>query len=312
MNPKHLFALSPDCRAQYQSQPDHFPGYIREKSIEYEHPPYIEKTTLRFWYNTQPDGYETHWHDAQEIIIPLEESYCVTAQDVVYHLAPGDILLIPPGCLHSIEESDAGSRFIFLLGLDFFCQLENFIQIRALLSQPVLISADSCPEIYEREISLIMEIAAHYWSDNPAKQLSIYARMMDFYACYAGYHWKCAQPLPASQSIPRSEDLPQKLNHLLAYLGQHYAENISLDEAAGMAGLSRYYFTRIFKQHTSQTYYDYLSFLRIQAAEELLKDRSRSIADISAACGYASISSFNRVFRKLKGVSPSEYRKYMH
>lgn len=312
MNPKRLYTLSPECCERYKTQPDHFPGYAREKAIEYEHPPYIEKTTLRFWYNTQPDGYDTHWHDAQEIIIPLEEGYCVTVQDVIYSLEPGDILLVPPGCLHSLKGADTGSRFIFLLALNFFCQLEGFTKIRALLSQPVLITADNCPEIYGREISLIMEIASHYWSDNPVKQLYIYARMMDFYACYAEHHWKSAHLLPVPKSIPQAEELPQKINHLLGYLEQHYAEDISLDKAAQMAGLSRYYFTKVFKQHTNQTYYDYLSFLRIQAAEELLKDKSFAISDISAACGYTSISSFNRVFRKLKGTSPSEYRKYMH
>lgn len=310
MNPKHLFSLSPDRRERYQAQPDDFPGYIRETSIEYEQPPFIEKTALRFWYNTQPDVYDSHWHDAQEIIIPLEEGYCVTAQDIVYHLEPGDILLVPPGCLHSIKSPDTGSRFIFLLGLDFFCQLESFVQIRALLLHPVLINADNCPEIYEREISLIMEVAAHYWSKNPVKQLYIYARMLDFYACYAGQHWKNAHS-PASKSISKSDDLLQKLNRLLGYLELHYAENISLDKAAQITGLSRYYFTKIFKQHTGQTYYDYLSLLRIQAAEQMLKDKSLAIADISAACGYTSISSFNRIFRKLKGASPSEYRKYL-
>ena len=311
MNPKHLFTLNANCRRQYQTQPDQF-SYIREKAIEYERPPYLEKAALRFWYNTQPEGYETHWHDAQEIIVPLEEGYCVTVQDVVYSLEPGDILLIPPGCLHSIKGSNTGSRFIFLLEMDFFCRLESFAQVRALLSHPVLITADTYPEIYEREISLIMEIAAHYWSDNPVKQMYIYARMLELYACYAEHHWKNPHSLSTQSDAPQSEKLLQKLNSLMAYLEQHYAEAISLDHAAEMVGLSKYYFTKIFKRHTGQTYYDYLSFLRVQAAENLLRDNLLPIADIAAACGYASISSFNRVFRKLKGCRPSEYRKYMH
>ncbi len=311
MNPKHLFALNASCRKQYQVQPDLF-GYTRERTIEYERPPYIENTTLRFWYNVQPEGYDTHWHDAQEIIVPLEDGYCVTIQDAVYHLEPGDILLIPPGCLHTLHGSETGSRFIFLLGMDFFCQPECFAQIRALLSRPVLISSDTCPEIYEREISFIMEIAAHYWSDNPVRQVYIYARMLELYACYAEHHWKNTHPASAQDDMPPSKKLLPKLNNLLGYLEQHYAEDISLDQAAEMTGLSKYYFTKVFKQHTSQTYYDYLSFLRIQAAEGLLGDKSLSIADIAVSCGYASISSFNRIFRRLKGTSPSEYRKYMH
>ena len=89
---------------------------------------------------------------------------------------------------------------------------------------------------------------------------------------------------------------------------QHFNEDISLEDAARKAGLSKFYFSRIFKQYTGQTFYDYLSFLRIQAAETLLKDTSTPVSAIALACGYANISSFNRNFRKFQKCTPSQYR----
>ena len=309
MNPKHLYALTEKQKQDYQIQPDEFPGFAANStSEEYEFPPYMAQPTLRFWYNTQTSAFSTHWHDAQEIIIPLEEELTATVQNVTFRLKPGDILLIPPGELHSIEAPPCGSRFIFLLELTLFCQFGSFLRTQALLSKPVLITADACPEIYETEISLIMETAGHYWSDSPSKLLFIYACLMKFYAHYTDYCTGRQHTVSGHADHIKGNSASDTVSRLLEYLQRHYAENITLEEISKKADLSKFYFTRIFKQHTGQTFYDYLSFLRIQSAESLLKDTSVPVSDIAAACGYASSSSFGRAFRKYRNCSPLEYR----
>ncbi len=309
MNPKHLFTLTESQKRDYQIQPDEFPGLTWNNTVEeYELPPYMAQTTLRFWYNVQNGGFSTHWHNAQEIIIPLEENFSVTVQNVPFLLKPGDILLIPPGELHSIEAPSSGSRFVFLLELNLFCQFGNFLRTQALLSKPVLITADTCPEIYETEISLIMETAAHYWSDSPSKLLFIYACLMKFYAHYTDYRTGKQATVVKQTNRPKGKSPSENISRLLEYLQSHYAESITLEEISKKAGLSKFYFTKIFKQHTGQTFYEYISFLRIQAAEALLKDTTVSVSDIAASCGYANVSSFSRVFRKYRECSPLEYR----
>lgn len=150
MNPQNLFTLTARQKNDYLKQPDMVTGNGREKiREEYEIPSFYPHFSLRFWYNTQTSSYSTHWHNAQEIIIPLEGDYIAAVQGDSYHLNPGDILLIPPGSLHSMAAPGNGSRFIFLLDLDIFCQLTDFIHTQSLLSKAVLLSAGSCPEIYE-------------------------------------------------------------------------------------------------------------------------------------------------------------------
>ena len=311
MNPRKLFSLTTRQQELYQNQPDGFLSYDWEAATEeYELPPFLSKTSMRFWYNTQNIGFSTHWHDAQEIIVPLEADYAVTAQENAYQLKPGDILIIPPGILHSITAPSCGSRFIFLFEMNLFSQLSDFIRTQSLLSKPVLITADTCPEIYEKEIDLIMQAASHYWGDSPSKQLLIYACLMNFYACYTDFYTNRNSSMSkASGNIP-PKDYSRKLTLLLEYLQRHYAESISLEDAAKKTGLSRFYFSRVFKEYTGQTFYDYLSFLRIQAAESLLKDTTVPMSDIATACGYSNISSFNRNFRKFQKCTPSEYRNF--
>lgn len=309
MNPRRLFTLTAKEQDLYQIQPDNYPKYDwAEANEEYEIPPFIPQTFMRFWYNTENTSYSTHWHDAQEIIVPLEEGYTAIVQDATFRLEPGDILLIPPGSLHSLEAPDSGSRFVFLLELNVMCQLTDFFRTQALLAKPVCITSDTCPEIYEKEIGLIMQAASHYWGTAPSRQLRIYSCLMDFYACYTDF---CIEPGRFSSANPitlPSGDSSRKISLLLNYLQQHYTENISLEDAAAKAGLSKFYFSRIFKQHTGQTFYDYLSFLRIQSAEQLLKNTETPISQIASACGYATLSSFNRSFQKFRKCTPSEYR----
>lgn len=312
MNPQKLFALTAKEQAVYQIQPDEFPGYDwAAYTEEYEVPPLIAQTSMRFWYNTQKGAFTSHWHDAQEIIVPLEETYTVTVQDKTFRLEPGDILLIPPGSIHSIEASDRGSRFIFLLELNPFCRLTDFSRTQALLSKPVCITADTYPEIYEQEIKLIMQAARYYWGNKASRQLWVCSCLMAFYAHYTDFCIHAARPDSASES--RSPDnCSQKISALLGYLQRHYADSISLEDAAIKTGLSKFYFSRVFKQHTGQTFYDYLCFLRVRAAVDMLKNTSTSVAEIAADCGFATLSSFNRTFRKYQKCTPTECRKLYH
>ncbi len=310
MNPSRLFTLTPAQKELFRIQPDRYePGMRQMVTEEFELPSFVDKTCLRLWYNTQMDGYAKHWHDALEIVIPLENEYAVSLQEEEYRLEPGDILLIPPGELHTLQPPPPGSRFIFLLDLDLFCQMKSFLQTRSLLTKPVLLSAGTFPEIYERVITLFMEIASLYWGDSPSRQLSIYARMLDFFACFTDFHISGGPT--ASPGVFRSADsLSKKLNHFLEYLQVHYAEELPLEEAAERIGVSKYYFTRIFRRHTGQTFNDYLTSLRVRAAEDLLKNGGVSVSEICARCGYTSMSSFNRNFRRLKGCSPTEFRQF--
>jgi hypothetical protein len=84
---------------------------------------YLNDSTLRIWYNDQDEDYETHWHNAIEIIMPVEEWYEVTISEEKFHITPGEILIIPSSSLHSLHAPSKGARFIFLFDLHFLEKL---------------------------------------------------------------------------------------------------------------------------------------------------------------------------------------------
>ena len=89
----------------------------------------------------------------------------------------------------------------------------------------------------------------------------------------------------------------------------HYHENITLEIIADKANLSKSYFTKLFKDNAGMTFNNYLTLFRLQKARELLIASEENIADIVYQCGFNSVKTFNRVFNKHMGYSPSQYRK---
>ena len=89
----------------------------------------------------------------------------------------------------------------------------------------------------------------------------------------------------------------------------HYAEPFSADTLAKIAGMSRYHFFRVFKVHTGKTPYEYLKDIRLEKAEEMLKENSElSITEICLKAGFSTHSHFTSLFYKKTGITPREYR----
>lgn len=101
----------------------------------------------------------------------------------------------------------------------------------------------------------------------------------------------------------------ERIMPALEYIDENYARDISLEEISGVMNINPYYFCRLFKSATGSSFCEYLNFVRISKSEKMFKDKEKSIMDISLDVGFSSISYFNRVFRKVKGCTPSAYKK---
>jgi two-component system response regulator YesN len=94
----------------------------------------------------------------------------------------------------------------------------------------------------------------------------------------------------------------------IEYIKSNYNKDITLDEVASFVCSSSYYFSKIFKEFTGKNYVDYITELRIQKAKEMLLRGNLSIKEICFEVGYNDPNYFSRVFKKIEGVSPTEFK----
>lgn len=307
MNPEVFYRLTEAQHRLYQRQPDSFEGDSSRDEQQREAFHFPQHAPLRFWYNTQTAGYSLHCHGALELILPVAQDYSVTVGEAAYRLQPGDIFLIPPGMLHACSEAESGARFIFVFDTSVLNTLPGYAYLMSLLAHPVLINYELRGEIYEELIAYVMRMADCYWRQEPLWELELCAAMTFFFVCLGRFHMNRAT---LSELPEKKREITAHLNRVFDYVKEHFRENITLEQAADAAGYSKYYFARIFKTGTGQSFTEYLRGLRIAEAKRLLLDENFSVTDAAFQAGFNSLPTFHRTFLQAVGCSPSEYRSY--
>lgn len=113
----------------------------------------------------------------------------------------------------------------------------------------------------------------------------------------------------SSSRSASSETSPNMIEDVITYITNHICSPLSLDELSARAGLSPFYFTRVFKKETGYTPHEYIILSRINIAKFYLKSSTYSIKEICFNSGFSSESSFCSTFRKVCKMTPSEYRE---
>lgn len=93
------------------------------------------------------------------------------------------------------------------------------------------------------------------------------------------------------------------------YISEHYGDDLSLEMLSSLVGMSPSAFSRFFKQHAGKNLSDYIVDIRLGNAARRLVDTTESVSEICYYCGFNTLSNFNRLFRKRKGCSPTEFRE---
>ena len=223
-------------------------------------------------------------------------------------LNEGDILFFPPHTTYSFVARDLGDEYneninvvVFRFDSVWIDSLLNTFQSLsgALLSlkerqyplmvvgpkwmrMPVLMS-DLCGSDPHNEVALVLELIRH---------LS-----------------QSSDMIPLSAKIAQTTDVSSRKEKIERYVSCHLYQKISLDEISAYAGINKTYFCLFFKKHYGMSFTDYLNQKRMEMASAMLLKPDSSIAEVAVACGYPTVTYFNRIFRKYKGVTPTEFRK---
>ena len=157
------------------------------------------------------------------------------------------------------------------------------------------------PAGYTTEISNMM---LRIYNSKGIDQLTLFLEMLKLIS-------QCKQPEPLSSNTPLhsySEHEGIRIGNIYNYVMHHYDKQITLEDVAKQAHMTRQAFCRYFKKHTLHTFLSFLNQVRINEACKKLTDGSYDcIATVAYNCGFNSVANFNRVFKSTTGKSPSEY-----
>lgn len=268
---------------------------------------YIPESHLRIWYNSQTEGYSMHHHGAMEIILCVEKDYTVVTNSQKYVLNVGDILIIPPHKLHEILNSTGGTRFIFLINTDLLNCLKDFQTLDPVFMEPYLCNANTCTDIYQQVYASLMQMVDIYFSNKTFWEMLIYSLLLETLTVIGRNYFGLDQINVTADSLDKQREHYEKFSNLLSYIDANYTEELTLEQAANYIGFSKFHFSRLFKQYTNTTFYDYLCHKRIHAAQALLT-MNVPVTDVAFQTGFNNLTTFCRCFKKFTNCSPTEYR----
>lgn len=276
---------------------------LHEKEI------FNEQFPVRLIVNQDIDfDYPAHWHNAIELLYVIKNSFVVFVNSQRYDMRENDILFIPSGDIHEFKsEMNTGTRVFINFELSSFSIYSFLERIRSHMRDVRLIVPEdgSLHKEIEAEIQKMMNV--NDLSDF-TNQLYYTARIVDIVLLLCKSttsHINIENMVSSKKKLNGLE----KINRSFEYIEKNYCEDICLKDIANAAGFSEFYFSRLFKEITEKSFHQFLIEFRIKKAEILLTDSNYSISEAAYSSGFSSISTFDRLFRKIKGCSPQEFRK---
>ena len=161
---------------------------------------------------------------------------------------------------------------------------------------PVIRGADMAQ--YSTIISDIYTLAS---SSDYIRDMRINGKLNDLLTLLMESSWH----REAHTNAPKKMEISQ----VKSFLDEHYKEKLSLESVASHFFIDKHYLARLFKEHYGVTLVTYLQQVRITHAKRMLRFTDKSIEEIVLECGIGELNYFSRVFKKLEGVSPSEFRR---
>lgn len=120
--------------------------------------------------------------------------------------------------------------------------------------------------------------------------------------------YKLSQNILAAKDMTPVQD--NAVNTAIKYIQNNYQSDMDIDTICDSISFSKYYFCKLFKEHTGMTVHQYVTEFRINKSKELLSYSKLSIAAVANSVGYKNTLTYTRSFEKLVKMTPSEYRKY--
>ena len=238
---------------------------------------------------------QSHYHEYDEIYYLEAGERFHMVEDQLYKMEAGEFMIFPPYVMHhSYGEENIPFKRLLL-----YFKPEEILwpSVRDALKEESGIYRTDIKK--RQEIHRVMEDILKEQKD-PGAFHEEYDRGMLNVLLLLIAREKRPEKAPGKSS---------RIGEVIRYIHSHYQEDISLEMLAQMFYVSPYYLCREFKKSTNSTIVRYINVTRIMNAQRKFMETSKNITDISRETGFSNLTHFNRVFKSVTGMSPSQYRR---
>ncbi|MCD8084037.1 MAG: AraC family transcriptional regulator [Clostridiales bacterium] len=261
---------------------------------------------IQIVFHTTPGGYVApHWHNEVEILYPLNGDADLFIDRQKHHLPRRRITVVESAQVHSVSYHDRTSMFLYIhVSKDLLEPYLPGITLRRIHCMPDELEPEQEDEYYAL-CTLLSDMVRLYIKDAPGFLLEAEGMTLQLMA-------RLLRTFPADNLTPISENdhlAVERIRQIMSYVEEHFAEPISLQDAADVLGLGREYFCRFFRKHTGGSFLQYLTEIRLTHSYRDLQNTDLPVSEVMEKNGLTNQKRFNREFKKLYGCTPSSVRK---
>lgn len=252
-----------------------------------------------------------HWHPEIEITYVQKGTMCYKVNHMVYHLKEGDIVFNNSGALHSgtmENQKDCAyipvtfdSRLIY----GFFQSTVNSKYVDPVIQDSMLpaICINQSEPWHKPFREYLLRII-----DLDKKKPDFYE--LDITICLQSMWRLLLEHITYEPQASRENSLEyDRIKKILSYIEENYQNKITLNDIAGHIHLCESECTRLFKRHMNTTLFAFLQEYRIERSLEFLQD-DQPVSAVADKAGFSDPNYYSKVFAKIKGCSPREYRNH--
>ena len=251
-----------------------------------------------------------HWHPEYEFNYAVKGPLCMMINGIPHTVQPGELLFIDKNMIHSSDRIPKcpGEYFSIVFGEQFvFSSVADSLYQRYLL--PLQQQHKRFPTVITGETGYGAKIIDHikallqcYSSGRYACQLNIRSHLLEIFGIAIG------EEIFVESDI-RENSAVFLVRSALTIIHENYMHPITIQRLALRLGVTPSYFCRIFKATIGKRPLEYILSYRIDNARTYLSQSQDSITSIASKCGFDDINYFSRCFKKIQGITPTEYRK---
>lgn len=264
-----------------------------------------ERLPLRIFYflgKKSTIGYPLHTHRDAELLFCINGSLDIKIKETTYHLKKDDYLYINPEDPHATICPDQNEILVLQISKDFISNISDDPNFR--IENETMLEKEKRITEPEKIKELLFQIYGHYSLKEEGYHLKIYSLIFELAYLFVR-EFKEIRHASIEISTLKHQTLVQDICH---YIKNHYNEALTLNELSQQFAYTPQHIASLFQHYIGMTFLTYLNSIRIDKSLPLLINSDLSIIQISEACGFSSVKSFNKVFKTVYQLSPNQFR----